>query len=84
MHMLIATHTTSREAVNHTTCLCSPGTLGETAGEPIGRGGRTASLVPGTRAGLKRRSQSAQEEPTPVPVAKAMGQVRPVNEGRCK
>jgi hypothetical protein len=33
--------------------------------------------VPGTRAGLKRRSQSAQEAPAPVPVAKAMGHARP-------
>jgi hypothetical protein len=38
--------------------------------------------VPGTRAGLKRRSQSAQDEPTPVPAANAIGHVRPEHAGR--
>lgn len=55
----------------YTTCLCSAGADGAETG------GRIVILVPGTRAGLKRRSQSAHAEPTPVPVANAMGHVRP-------
>jgi hypothetical protein len=57
----------------YTTCLCSAGEDGAETG------GRIVILVPGTRAGLKRRSQSAHAEPTPVPVANAMGHVRPEN-----
>jgi len=33
--------------------------------------------VPGMRAGLKERSQSAYAAPAPNPVPKAMGHVRP-------
>ena len=38
----------------------------------------TARRVPGTRAGLKERSQSAYAAPMPKPVESAMGHVRPV------
>lgn len=39
--------------------------------------GMTANRVPGTRAGLKERSQSAYAAPSPKPVDRATGQVRP-------
>jgi hypothetical protein len=38
--------------------------------------------VPGTRAGLKSRSQSAQDAPAPAPVANAIGHVRPARTGQ--
>ena len=40
--------------------------------------GNTTSLVPGTRAGLNDRSQSAYAAPAPNPVDNAIGHVRPV------
>lgn len=46
-------------------------TLGE------GAAGMTANRVPGTRAGLKERSQSAYAAPNPKPVDSATGHVRP-------
>lgn len=46
-------------------------TLGE------GAAGMTANRVPGTRAGLKKRSQSAYAAPSPKPVDSATGHVRP-------
>lgn len=42
-----------------------------------GTAGMTANRVPGTRAGLKERSQSAYAAPSPKPVDRATGQVRP-------